>query len=175
MINFDKIQFKIIMSIQKALQIELEREKDNTLRILKNLRNDDFGWKPHEKSMTLGQLANHIVELHDWVEFALTKDTFDFHTDYVPSTLTTVDELIERLNKGFERNKEIIASMDEKIVFDPWTLKAGDHIIAQMPKTAVLRFIVTNHLIHHRGQLTVYMRLLDIPVPGIYGPSADEK
>src|SRR5690554_7464034 len=90
------------MSIQKALLIELEREKNNTLRILKNLRSEDFGWKPHEKSMTLGQLANHIVELHDWVAFALTKDVFDFHTDYVPSTLTTVDELIERLDKGFE-------------------------------------------------------------------------
>jgi len=163
------------MSIQKALQIELEREKDNTLRILKNLRNEDFDWKPHEKSMTLGQLTNHIVELHNWVELALTKDVFDFHTDYVSSTLTTVDELIERLNNGFERNKQIIESMDEKIVFDQWTLKAGDHIIAQMPKTAALRFIVTNHLIHHRGQLTVYMRLLDIPVPGIYGPSADDK
>lgn len=163
------------MSIQKALLIELEREHENTLRILKNLRAEDFGWKPHEKSMTLGQLSNHIVELHNWIHFVLTKDVFDFNTDYVPSILTTADQLIEVLNTDFEKNKQLITTMDENVVFKKWTLQAGDHVIAEMPKTAALRFIVTNHLIHHRGQLTVYMRLLDIPVPGIYGPSADDK
>ncbi len=163
------------MGIQKALLIELEREKDNTLRVLKNLRNEDFGWKPHEKSMTVGQLANHIVELHNWVDFALTKDVFDFEKDYVPSNINTVKGLIEVLNNDFEKNKKIIESMDENVVFEQWTLQSGQHIIAQLPKTGALRFIITNHLIHHRGQLTVYMRMLDIPVPGIYGPSADDK
>lgn len=163
------------MGIQKALLIELEREKDNTLRVLKNLRNEDFGWKPHEKSMTVGQLANHIVELHNWVDFALTKDVFDFEKDYIPSNINTVEGLIEVLNNDFEKNKKIIESMDENVVFEQWTLQSGQHIIAQLPKTGALRFIITNHLIHHRGQLTVYMRMLDIPVPGIYGPSADDK
>lgn len=163
------------MGIQKALLIELEREKDNTLRVLKNLRNEDFGWKPHEKSMTVGQLANHIVELHNWVDFALTKDVFDFEKDYTPSNINTVEGLIEVLNNDFEKNKKIIESMDENVVFEQWTLQSGQHIIAQLPKTGALRFIITNHLIHHRGQLTVYMRMLDIPVPGIYGPSADDK
>lgn len=163
------------MGIQKALLIELEREKDNTLRVLKNLRNEDFGWKPHEKSMTVGQLANHIVELHNWVDFALTKDVFDFEKDYVPSNINTFEGLIEVLNNDFEKNKKIIESMDENVVFEQWTLQSGQHIIAQLPKTGALRFIITNHLIHHRGQLTVYMRMLDIPVPGIYGPSADDK
>ena len=163
------------MGIQKALLIELEREKDNTLRVLKNLRNEDFGWKPHEKSMTVGQLANHIVELHNWVDFALTKDVFDFEKDYIPSNINTVEGLIEVLNNDFEKNKKIIESMDENVVFEQWTLQSGQHIITQLPKTGALRFIITNHLIHHRGQLTVYMRMLDIPVPGIYGPSADDK
>lgn len=163
------------MGIQKALLIELEREKDNTLRVLKNLRNEDFGWKPHEKSMTVGQLANHIVELHNWVDFALTKDVFDFEKDYIPSNINTVEGLIEVLNNDFEKNRKIIESMDENVVFEQWTLQSGQHIIAQLPKTGALRFIITNHLIHHRGQLTVYMRMLDIPVPGIYGPSADDK
>lgn len=163
------------MGIQKALLIELEREKDNTLRVLKNLRNEDFGWKPHEKSMTVGQLANHIVELHNWVDFALTKDVFDFEKDYIPSNINTAEGLIEVLNNDFEKNKKIIESMDENVVFEQWTLQSGQHIIAQLPKTGALRFIITNHLIHHRGQLTVYMRMLDIPVPGIYGPSADDK
>lgn len=163
------------MSIKKAILIELEREKENTKRVISRLENDKFGYKPHEKSMSLGELANHIVELHNWVDFVLNKETLDFHTDYVPLKLTTVDALIETLEKGFEKNKATIEQMDENVVFENWTLKAGDHVIATMPKTGALRFIVTNHLVHHRGQLTVYMRLLDIPVPGVYGPSADDR
>jgi len=162
------------MSIKKALLIELEREKDNTLRMLERLSEEHFGWKPHEKSMTLGELANHIVELHNWVDMVIGKSKLDFHTDYVPSTLATPHALIEALHQGFEKNKARIEAMEEEVVFEPWSLQAGEHIIAQMPKTAAIRFIVTNHLIHHRGQLSVYMRMLDIPLPGIYGPSADE-
>lgn len=163
------------MSIQHALITELTREKNNTLRILKGLTNADFDYKPHPKSMTLGQLVNHIVELHNWVEIALTKDVFNFHTDYAPLQKTTNEELIDCLQKGYEINKGLIEGMDEASYFSNWTLKAGDHVIAEMPKAGALRFIITNHLIHHRGQLTVYMRLLDIPVPGVYGPSADDQ
>lgn len=163
------------MSIKKALLIELEREKENTKRIISRLNNESFDYKPHEKSMTLGALANHIVELHNWVSFVLTKDVFNFHTDYQKPNCTSVDDLLSKLESDFEKNKAIIEQMDEEVVFEDWALKAGDHVIAAMPKTGALRFIVTNHLIHHRGQLTVYMRLLDIPVAGIYGPSADDK
>ncbi len=163
------------MSIQKALLIELEHEKKNTARIIKNLTDDVLGWKPHEKSMTAGQLANHIVELHNWVNYVITKDVFDFHTDYKPSALTTVSGLLEFLERNYEENRKLLESMDESSYFDTWTLKAGDHIISEMPRAGALRFIVTNHLIHHRGQLSVYLRLLNIPVPGIYGPSADDK
>lgn len=163
------------MSIQKALLVELEREKNNTLRILNNLQNDKFDYKPHPKSMSMGELANHIVELHNWVELALERDTFDFHTDYKPSTYTTVEELKTVLEDGYLRNKALIENLNEADYFNTWTLKAGEHVIVSLPKAGALRFIINNHLIHHRGQLTVYMRLLDIPVPGIYGPSADDK
>lgn len=163
------------MSIKTALLIELEREKDNTLRILNNLQDDKFAYKPHQKSMSLGELANHIVELHNWVELALTRDVFNFHTDYKPLGCSTVAELKEVLEWGFLRNKEIIENYNEADYFTDWTLKAGDHVVVSLPKAGALRFIINNHLIHHRGQLTVYMRLLDIPVPGIYGPSADDK
>lgn|SRR5690606_540289 len=163
------------MSIKKAILIELEREKENTKRIINRLDDDKFNYKPHEKSMTLGELANHIVELHNWVGFVISKEEFNFHTDYKPSTLTLVDDLLSKLESDFEKNKAIIEQMDENVVFENWALKAGDHVVASMPKTGALRFIVTNHLIHHRGQLTVYMRLLDIPLPGIYGPTADDK
>lgn len=163
------------MSIKKAILIELEREKENTKRIISRLKNEQFSYKPHEKSMTLGALANHIVELHNWVDFVLTKDTFDFHTDYQQPNLSSVEELLQTLEADFLKNKAIIEQMDETVVFENWTLKAGDHVIVSLPKTGALRFLVTNHLVHHRGQLTVYMRLLDIPVPGVYGPSADDK
>lgn len=163
------------MSIQKALSIELEREKDNTLRMLNALANDQFDYKPHAKSMSLGELANHIVELHNWVSLVLTQEVFDFKTQYVPSTLQTKEELIQLLEKGFEENKSLMEKLDEANYFNNWTLKAGDYVISSLPKAGAIRFIITNHLIHHRGQLSVYLRMLDIPVPGIYGPSADEQ
>lgn len=163
------------MSIQKALLVELEREKDNTLRVINNLVDNKFDYKPHPKSMSLGQLANHIVELHNWIEVALTTEAFDLHTDYKPYTYNTVADLSKALEADYLKNKTAIENLDEADYLKSWTLKAGDHVIASVPKAAALRFIVTNHLIHHRGQLTVYMRLLDIPVPGVYGPSADDK
>lgn len=163
------------MSIQKALIVELEREKDNTLRMLNALSNDQLGYKPHLKSMSLGELANHIVELHNWVSLVLTHDVFDFKTQFVPSTLQTKEELIQLLEKGFEENKSLMEKLDEANYSDNWTLKAGDYVISSLPKADAIRYIVTNHLIHHRGQLSVYLRLLDIPLPGIYGPSADEQ
>lgn len=163
------------MSIQNALSIELKREKDNTLRMLNALPNEQFGWKPHEKSMSLGEISNHIVELHNWVPLVFNREVFDFKTDYIPSTLTTKEQLIEALEKGFEENSKIIVSLTDENYFSKWTLKAGEHVIAEMPKAGAIRYIITNHLIHHRGQLSVYLRLLNVSVPGIYGPSADEQ
>lgn len=163
------------MSIQKALSIEIEREKDNTLRMLKVLPNEQFGWKPHEKSMSLGELANHIVELHNWITLVCNKETLDFKVDYIPSTLASKEELISVLENGFVENNKAIESLTDENYFSNWTLKAGDYVIAEMPKAGAIRFIVSNHLIHHRGQLSVYLRLLNVPVPGIYGPSADEQ
>ncbi|GAB1464226.1 DinB family protein [Pedobacter sp.] len=163
------------MSIQKSLLLELQREKENTVRMLQALPNEQFAWKPHEKSMTAGELANHIVELHNWVSFVFNQDSFDFKTQYVPSALQTKEELIAILEKGFEENKAIIGGLEEENYFSTWTLRAGEHVIVSLPKAGAIRFIVNNHLIHHRGQLSVYLRLLNVPVPGIYGPSADER
>ena len=163
------------MSIQQALAIEIQRETENTIRILKTLPNDQFSYKPHPKSMSLGELANHIVELHGWASFVFTSNEFDFHTDYKPSTLQTVEELVTALEALTKKNLEVVNALTDEEYFKNWKLKAGEHIIADLPKAGAYRFIVTNHLIHHRGQITVYMRLLDLPLPGIYGPSADER
>lgn len=163
------------MSIQHALALEIQRETENTLRILKALPNERFGYKPHPKSMTMGELANHIVELHGWVGMVFTTDVFDFHKNYKPSTLATKEELIVALETITTHNLAIVNELTEANYMSTWRLQAGDHVLVEAPKAGGYRFIITNHLIHHRGQMTVYMRLLDIPVPGIYGPSADEK
>ena len=163
------------MSIQKAIAIELEREKENTIRILKALPEDQFGYKPHEKSMSLGELANHIVELHNWVAMTFTTDVFDFHTDYAPLKLNTVSDLVAEMENGHQKNLQVVNELTDEAYMSSWTMQAGSHVVATMPKSGAYRFIVANHLIHHRGQLTVYLRLLNVPLPGIYGPSADEQ
>ncbi len=163
------------MNIQQALQIEIERETENTRKMISPIEPHHFMWKPHEKSMSLGALAAHIVELHNWVGLSLANDTFDFHTDYKPLEASSAQDLLNILDSGYQQNLALINTMTDAQWAETWTLKAGDHIIVSLPKIGAMRFIIQNHLIHHRGQLSVYLRLLDIPVPGVYGPSADEK
>ncbi len=163
------------MNVIKGLLSELEREKDNTKKMIERLSSEYFSWKPHEKSMSLGKLANHIVELHNWVDLVINKNQLDFNTDYVPLTLKNKEDLVEVLENGYLVNKTSIESLNAEELFSNWVLKSGDYVIVELPKIAAIRFLVNNHLIHHRGQLSVYMRMLDIPVPGIYGPSADDK
>lgn len=163
------------MSIKEGLLVEIELETNNTGRILNRLSDGHWNYKPHEKSMSLGELASHVVELHNWVNLAASKDVFDFQKDYKPRTAATIKELKTELEEGLRKNKEFVSNQPDEFWLTGWKLTAGDHIIAEMPKLGALRFIIHNHLIHHRGQLTVYMRLLDLTLPGIYGPSADEK
>lgn len=163
------------MSLQHALAIEIKNETENTLRVIKNLKGADFNFKPHPKSMTLGQLVNHIVQLHGWVSMVFTTDVFDLQKDYTPLELESAEELIVELEKITQKNLEVIHSLNEEEYTKIWKLTAGEHTLVELPKAGGYRFIITNHLIHHRGQLTVYMRMQDIPLPGIYGPSADEK
>lgn len=163
------------MNVIKGLLSELEREKDNTKKMIERLSSEHFSWKPHEKSMSLGELANHIVELHNWVDLVINKNQLDFNTDYAPLTLKNKEDLVEVLENGYLVNKTAIESLNAEELFSNWVLKSGDYVIVELPKITAIRFLVNNHLIHHRGQLSVYMRMLYIPVPGIYGPSADDK
>ncbi|MFA7616168.1 MAG: DinB family protein [Weeksellaceae bacterium] len=163
------------MSIKDGILAEIKRETLNTGRVLDNLSNEHWNYKPHEKSMTLGELASHVVELHNWVHHSLSKDVFDFYADYTPPKAASVEELKAELEKGLQKNNEFVNAQTDEFWLTNWTLKAGEQTLSKMPKLGAFRFIITNHLIHHRGQLTVYMRLLNIPVPGNYGPSADEK
>lgn len=163
------------MSIKEGFLVELERETNNTRRILDRLKDEDLSFKPHEKSMSLGNLAGHIVELHNWVSDALTKNDFNLATDYKPFHPSSVEELKKSLDEGYKRNEKTLDEFPEEDWFSKWTMRVDTYVLGEMPKLGALRFVINNHLIHHRGQLSVYLRLLDIPVPGLYGPSADEK
>ena len=163
------------MSIKTSYLIELERETENTRRVLERIPNDKLDWQPHEKSMSLGALASHVVELHGWISLGLSKEVFDLNTDYRPLKTSSVEELQEILAVGLKANREFIEALEEEDWFKEWVFKAGDYELARLPRAGAVRFIITNHLIHHRGQLTVYLRLLDLPVPGLFGPSADDR
>lgn len=158
-----------------GIQHELENELKSTQKILAALPQDKADWKPHEKSMSIASLANHIVELQTWFDNALTKDTFDFFTDYKKLDINSFTDLSEYLEQKVQENLEFLKTTDENFWLQLYTIKAGDHVIFKAPRLAVMRSFLYNHLIHHRGQLSVYLRLLDLPVPGMYGPSADER
>ncbi len=162
-------------SIKQLFLSEVERETENTRKMMERLEGVDLTWKPHDKSASIGDLAGHIVEIHNWVGNAFVEDEFDFHTSYVPFKPVNAGELLDVLKSGQDRNTSFVNNQEDAAWDKMWTVRAGDFIIASMPKSAAFRFFLHNHLIHHRGQLSVYMRLLDIPVPGLYGPSADDK
>lgn len=154
---------------------ELENETQSTLRVLEVVKDESLDWKPHEKSMSVGALATHIVDLHNWFSVVLTIEELDFQLNYQPIKANSVQELITTLNSVLEKNKAVLSEIDESKLSEMWTLRSGEHILRQMPKKDIIRYVVNNHLYHHRGQLTVYLRMLDLPVPGLYGPSADEQ
>lgn len=163
------------MATITGIQHEYASELKKTSQILKALKEEHKKWKPHEKSMEMGQLANHIVDLQTWYDNALKNDSYDLKNDCVPIQYGSFKELNEILTERVEANIKFVEKTDDAFWFQNFTLTMDDRMLVKLPRVAFLRSILTNHLIHHRGQLTVYLRLLDIHVPGIYGPSADEK
>jgi len=156
---------------------ELEREAATARRLLERVPEESLGWKPHEKSMTLGRLAGHIAELPSLIVPAVTQDELNFASGaYVPFAPTKSAELVEKLDQTVAAAVEALKQpIDEENLFKPWRLSNGEHVIFEIPRLAAIRSFAINHFIHHRGQLSVYLRLLDVPVPSIYGPSADEQ
>ena len=163
------------MSIKKHFISEIKHETERTMQILNALKDENLSWQPHEKSMTTGKLANHIVQLHNWVGGALAGDELDFLNYKTPSHPDSIEGLKADLDEGLTKSIAVVESFSDDEWDKPWTLRAGDRVIFTMPKSAVLRYMVHNHLIHHRGQITVYLRMQNLPVPGLYGPSADER
>ncbi|TGE24956.1 hypothetical protein E5K00_07080 [Hymenobacter aquaticus] len=161
-------------TLQTALSQELKRELQLTRRLLERVPTGQFGWQPHPKSMKLGTLASHIANLVGFLEMSLQGPETDMLTRQAPPSPTDTDEVLRRFDLNAENIHKALADVDDATFHDLWTLRRGEQTIMQLPRTAVARTLVLNHLIHHRGQLSVYLRLLDIPVPAIYGSSADE-
>lgn len=163
------------MSIAQSLLPEFDHEFAVLRTALQRVPEDKMDFKPHAKSMALGQLAGHLTELPSWMNSTIEADELDFaKMDYKPFIPKTSDELVAALDAALAKARPALEKVSDAELMKPWTLRQGDHVIFTMPKVAVLRSFVISHMIHHRAQLGVYLRLNDVPVPGMYGPSADE-
>jgi uncharacterized damage-inducible protein DinB len=155
---------------------ELKQEAVSTKKMLERIPNDKFDWKPHEKSRTLGQLASHIADLPGFLNSVLTMDELDFAKgDYKPYETKTPEELMNLFKEKLDEVLQTLQNTSDEKMQANFTLRSGDYVIATLPRIIAVRSMALNHIIHHRGQLSVYLRLLNIPVPGMYGPSADER
>ena len=166
------------MSISQSLLPEFDHEMANTRKTLERVPDDMFDWKPHEKSTSMGGLASHLADLPIWAAHGLNKDSIDIAPPGQPplraAQLTTRDGVLETFDKNLAAAREAIAAATDEQLMQTWTLQHGGKTVLTLPRVGVLRSFVMNHIIHHRAQLGVYLRLCDIPVPSIYGPSADE-
>lgn len=163
------------MPINQSLITELEQESKATKRLLERVPIEKSDWKPHTKSMTLGRLATHVAELPGWISTALDTDELDFaKIEYKPRIAKSNSELIEIFNENLTKGLESLKKATDEDFMKNWTMRNGEQVFFTLPKIAVLRSTAYNHLYHHRGQLTVFLRLNDVPLPGIYGPTADE-
>jgi uncharacterized damage-inducible protein DinB len=166
------------MSISASLLPEFDQEMANTRKALERMPDDKFDWKPHEKSGTMGWLANHLANLPSWTVYTINQDTLDLAPTDGESLKWegkgSRQELLDYFDKNVGAARAAIAGASDEEMLKPWSLLKGGVTLMTLPKIAVMRGFVMNHIIHHRGQFTVYLRLNDVPVPPIYGPSADE-
>lgn len=166
------------MSISQSLLPELDQEMANTRKTLERVPMDRFDWKPHERSFSLGELANHVSRLLWWGTETMNTESLDLVPTgeaEPPPVVRTTEELLEAFDRGVAGFRRTVEDADDEDFLYPWTLyRSGEPLLTQ-PRIAVVRSTILNHIIHHRGQLTVYLRMNDVPVPGLYGPSADER
>jgi uncharacterized damage-inducible protein DinB len=164
------------MLMRDALLPEFDQEAATTRRVLERIPDDKFSFKPHPKSMDMASLATHVCELTNWTPETIGKDSVDLAA-FDPSQrkiAASRAELLDMFDKAVVNARTALAKAEDAQLMQPWSLKSGDQVFFTMPKVAVLRSFVFNHTVHHRAQLSVYLRLNDIPVPAMYGPSADE-
>jgi len=163
------------MTISEMLLPEFDQEMASTRKILDCVPEAKFAWKPHAKSMALDRLASHVAELPNWGGTIITEDRLDLTPGTKPFIASTKAELMEVLDKNVAAARAAIAGASDEHLGKIWTFSFAGHTVFALPRTAALRSMVMSHLIHHRGQLSVYLRLLDVAIPGMYGPSADDR
>ena len=162
------------MSMISMFKKELDRESAVTRKMLERVPDDKYDWKPHEKSMTIRQLATHIAELPTWLTMAIATDGLDFATTpYNPPKIDNTKDLMAFFETSLKDGYSELKEENEGKMNDTWILRNGEQVYSQTTKEEMMR-ISMNQITHHRAQLGVYLRLLDIPIPGSYGPSADE-
>jgi uncharacterized damage-inducible protein DinB len=159
----------------QALIAELDAETPATRRVLERVPADRLTWKPHPKSMTLGQLAHHVASIPGRLAELAMLDGFDAQAaNFEPAQPESAAALLPELEASVAKARALLAGLDDATAAQPWTLRHGERTIFTVPRLGVVRTLALNHWVHHRGQLAVYLRLLDVPVPVIYGRSADE-
>lgn len=164
-------------SLLRSLALgDVDSELANTRRVLERLPESRWEWRPHPKSWTLGGLGTHVARLPHWGVNVVTQPEFDLAS--IPTGIGPVVESAAELLALFDANaaamRAALAGIDDEALGAQWTLRNGAHVIMQMPRALALRSATVSHMVHHRAQLGVYLRMLDVPVPGMYGPSADE-
>jgi uncharacterized damage-inducible protein DinB len=160
-------------TIASAFLSELDVEMPPTRRLLERVPSDKAAWKPHEKSFSLGHLAQLVSRMPGWVTFTMRQTSLDL-SGAQPYSLEKTETLLTEFDRYVREARDVLSRASDADFMVPWSLTAGDRVFFTLPRLAVMRQNI-NHLVHHRGQLTVYLRLVDVPLPSIYGPTADER
>ncbi len=164
------------MKIIDTLITEFDHEAATTRKHLERLPNDKLDWRPHQKSFTATGLASHIVDCIGWADSIFNLDELDIDpATYKSYEAASTDDLLKTFDDKVAKCKQVLAASDEERLSQPWRFKVNGQLFFERSRAAVFRDFVLSHLIHHRGQFSVYLRLLEVPVPGSYGPSADEQ
>ncbi len=163
--------------IAELLVAELEREAVGTRRMLERVPEGKNDWKPHEKSMPLGYLAALVATMPGWIAAMIEQDQLDVTAagEHQTRSASTTRELLEKFDKALDQARTALAGTTDEHLMTSWRMLAGGHVVAEQLRYVAIRDGALNHLAHHRGQLTVYLRLNDVPLPSLYGPTADEK
>ena len=162
------------MSISQALLPEFDMEMANTRKLLERFPDGKGDYKPHPKSMPMARLAGHVAELASWAKTTLEVEVLEIEPGFQPFVATSRQQLLETFDKNVAEARPVIERATDADWMKMWTLKFAGKQMMSMPRIAVMRNVVMNHMIHHRAQLGVYLRLNEIEIPGMYGPSADE-
>jgi len=166
----------MVMPLNRLLSGEFRHEVDGTLKLVSLLPVERMAWRPHERSMSLGRLGSHLAEIARYGSLVLDTQRLDSEVrTRGPLDLEHPEDIVEALRVESERYLAVLSSTDDAHLLAHWQYCKGDQVILDLPRIHALRKFVVHHLIHHRGQLTVYLRLLEVPLPQIYGPTADDR